>query len=119
MSKFMLILNDDPSAFRDVTPAQMQEIIQQYRAWTERIAKEGRLVHSEKLKDEGGKRIRKRGSALVVVDGPYAEAKEVVGGYYMIEAKNYADAVEVAKTCPHAHFGGTIDVREVDAFEGT
>lgn len=119
MAKFMLILHDDPSTYRDVTPAQMQEILQQYLAWTERITKEGRLVHCEKLRDEGGRRIRKQGAGLVVVDGPYAEAKEVVGGYYMIEAKGYADAVEVAKTCPHAHLGGTIDVREVDELTGS
>lgn len=60
----------------------------------------------------------KGGSALVVVDGPYPEAKEVVGGYDPIEAKRYADAVLVVKTCPHAHLGETIDVRRVDDLEG-
>lgn len=55
---------------------------------------------------------------MVVVDGPYAEAKEVVGGYSMIEAKDYEDAVAVAKTCPRAELGGTIDVRMVDDLAG-
>lgn len=118
MAKFMLILHDDPAAYRDVTPARMQEIVQQYQAWTERIAREGRLVHCEKLRDEGGKRISRRGKSLVMVGDPYAEAKEVVGGCYLIEAKGYEDAVELARNRPHAELGGTIDVRMVDDLAG-
>jgi hypothetical protein len=48
------------------------------------------------------------------VDGPYAEAKEVVGGYYQIEAESYAEAIELCEDHPHLKYGGRIEVREVD-----
>lgn len=116
MPKFMLVLADDPSAFRDVSPADMQAVIAQYMAWTAKIKAEGRLLAGEKLADEGGKRIRAAGGKPVVVDGPYAESKDVVGGFYIIEAKDYPDAVGVALTCPHVTFGAHLDVRRIDEF---
>ena len=50
----------------------------------------------------------------MVRDGPYAEASEVIGGFYTIEAKNYDDAVSIASGCPHVKYSGRIEVREVD-----
>jgi hypothetical protein len=66
-----------------------------------------------KLKDEGGKQIAGRGST-VVRDGPYAEASEVIGGFYTIEARSYDDAVSIASGCPHVKYSGRIEVREVE-----
>jgi hypothetical protein len=114
MPKYMLILADDPSAFRDVTPAQMEAVIAKYMAWTAKIKQDGRLLEGEKLADEGGRRIKSKAGKPVVVDGPYAESKEVVGGFYIIKAKDYDDAVSVALTCPHVEFGAYLDVRKVD-----
>ncbi len=114
MSKFMLILADNPASFRDVPPALMQEIIGKYIAWNEKLQKDGRLLGGEKLSDEGGRRIQKSGEKPVVVDGPYAEAAEVVGGYYLIQAKDYAEATAIALTCPHVEFGAYLDVRKID-----
>ena len=51
----------------------------------------------------------------MVTDGPYSETKEWLGGYYMIEVPNYEAAVEVSRGCPHLEYGGTIELREVDA----
>jgi hypothetical protein len=114
MPKFMFVLVDDPSSFRDVSPADMQAVIEQYMAWTARIKAEKRFVGGEKLADEGGRRIRMSGGKPVVVDGPYAETREVVGGYYVIEARDYDDAVALASTCPHVRFGAYLDVRRID-----
>ncbi len=50
----------------------------------------------------------------VVLDGPYAEAKEIVGGYYLITAKDYDEACEVARGVPTLTYGGSVEVREVD-----
>jgi hypothetical protein len=66
-----------------------------------------------KLKDEGGKHLAGKGSTAVR-DGPYAEASEVIGGFYTVEAKNYDDAVSIARGCPHIKYSGRIEVREVD-----
>ena len=46
--------------------------------------------------------------------GPYSESKELLGGYYMIEADTYDKAVELARDCPQLEYGGTIEVRQVD-----
>ena len=118
MPHFMLLLHESTTRRPEFGPAEIQAIIGRYVAWADAMRAKNKLVAGDKLEDGGGRVLRREGGKVIAKDGPYAEAKEVVGGYYMIEAKNYADAVEVAKTCPHAHFGGTIDVREVDAFEG-
>ena len=55
-----------------------------------------------------------RNGQVRVVDGPYAEAKEVVGGYFLIEAADYDEAVEISKGCPHLKYGGRIELRQID-----
>lgn len=114
MPNFMLILHDDPRGFSEITPAQMQAVIAEYQAWSGKLAAAGRLVGGEKLKDEGGKQMTLAGGKPRVVDGPYAEAKEVVGGYFTIAAENYDHAVELSLDCPHLKYGARIDVREVE-----
>lgn len=114
MSKFMLILYDNPASFANVTPEQMQQIIEEYMAWGKGLADRGKLGPSIKLKDEGGKHLEKTNGKMVVRDGPYAEASEVIGGVYTVEANGYDEAVSIAKTCPHVKYSGRIEVREVD-----
>lgn len=57
--------------------------------------------------------LRLNGSKPLVTDGPYSESKEVIGGYYTIEADDYEHAVETAKECPHVDFG-TIEIRAIE-----
>lgn len=114
MPQFMLLLHENPADFQSYAPEEMQKLVERYRAWNEDLAASGRLAGSAKLKDEGGKHLRReRKGKLKVVDGPYGEAKEVIGGYFTIEAKDYDEAVEIASGCPHVEFGW-IEVREVD-----
>ncbi len=113
MPQFMLILSERPGDFAGMAPEQIQKIIEKYGAWGMKMAQEGRMVGGHKLTEHGGKKIARTGSSLAVTDGPYAEAKEVVGGIYILKAKDYAEAVELAKTCPHMEYG-RIDVREID-----
>ncbi len=114
MAKFMLILHGNPNRFQDVSPEEMQRIIQKYRDWTDKIKTSGRYVVSDKLQDEGGKVLTVQKGRLNVVDGPYSEAKEVVGGYFTIRAANYEEAVEFTRDCPHLQYGGRIEVRQTD-----
>ena len=113
MAQFMLLLHENPNQFADLTQKQMEAVIAEYRAWGQRLAAEATLVASHKLTDEGGRHIAKRGSEILVTDGPFAEAKEVLGGYYIVNAASYDEAVEIAKTGPH-HRYGRIEVRKVD-----
>ncbi len=115
MSQFMLLLYDDPSSYADLTPETMQKIVQEYGAWAAKMQAEGRLVEGSKLTDEGGRRMTTRGESIEVTDGPFAESKEVLGGYFVIRAEGYEKAVALARECPHAKYGCRIDVRMVDS----
>ncbi len=113
MPKFTLLLRDAGNLFADLSPAEIQTIIGRYAQFRERLESAGRLHASQKLRNDGGRSIRRRNGQLSVTDGPYSEAKEVVGGLYVIEAESYDDAVKIAESCPHLDYG-TIEVREVE-----
>ncbi|MCA0374177.1 MAG: YciI family protein [Gemmatimonadetes bacterium] len=114
MATFMLLLFDDPTEYADMSPDQLQAVVEKYMAWSAEMGAAGRLQGGHKLRDEGGRIVRSEGGAVVVRDGPYAEVREVVSGYFLIEAADYADAVAVASTCPHAHSRGSMHVREIE-----
>ena len=111
MSKFVLLLHD-AGRFPTLSPDQMQAVIQRYIAWRATIQKDGRAVSGHKLHDGQGRVMRGAGGAMKVTDGPYAEAREVIGGLFVIEAGSYDEVVELAKDCPHLDFGA-IEIREV------
>jgi hypothetical protein len=113
MPKYMLLLVDRPTDFASLSPDAMQRIVQEYSAWAAEMGRRGRLHGGQKLADEGGKVLRRDAGGLVT-DGPFAEAKEVLGGYFIIEASSYDDAVAIARTCPHATHGTAIHVRRID-----
>ncbi len=114
MPKFMLILVNDPNVYPNSSPEEMQRIFEKYRAWSDKMRSQDRVVTSDKLQEEGGKILTARDGRMSVVDGPYSEAKEVVGGYFMIRAKDYDEAVALCSDCPHLQFG-RLEVRQVDA----
>ena len=111
MSQYILILHESPGFMKDLSPEQIQGIIQKYKAWSEKLKATGRWVGGEKL-DASGRVLRGAGPKTVVKDGPYAETKEIIGGYYLIEAESYDHAIEICKD--HPHLGrGTVEVREI------
>ncbi len=115
MTHYMLILRSDPSGYADLTPAQMQDLIERFGAWGGKLAQEGRLTDGKKLTDEGGRVLVKAGGRLQVKDGPYGETKEIVGGVYFIKADSYDHAVKLAQGQPNLDLkGGSIEIREVD-----
>lgn len=113
MPQFMLILHEKPGDFAAMSPDEIQKIIEKYEAWGTKMATEGRMVAGHKLTEDGGKKLDRAGGKIAVTDGPYAEAKEVVGGIYILKAKDYAEASELATSCPHMAYG-RIEVRELD-----
>ena len=117
MAKFMLLLRDNPKDFTALSPAEMQAIIGKYRAWSQGLREAGKLVGSDKLRDDPGKVLHHSGPQVTVKDGPYAESKELIGGYFLIEAADYAAAAAIAGTCPHVRPGasGTIEGRQIQA----
>ena len=114
MPQYMLLLHDNPAAFTNVSPEQMQKIIEKYVAWGKQLREKGVMRGGQKLADEPGRVMRAGQGQVRVTDGPYSETKEILGGYYIIEADGYDRAVEYARDCPQFEFGGTIEVRQVD-----
>ncbi len=114
MAEFMLLLHENPQGFAQLSPQEIQNVIGEYGAWRERIAGEGRLAGGNKLRDEGGRWLTGDNGDVRVVDGPFSEAKEVIGGYFMIKAADYDEAVEISRGCPHLRYGGRIELREID-----
>lgn len=98
---------------KEWTPAEMQDIIQQYEAWAGKLASQGLLRGGHKLTDGDGKVLRGSPASVTVKDGPYIETKEVVGGYYLIKANDYAHAVKLCEGHPNFHFG-SIEIRQLD-----
>ena len=113
MAQYMLLLYDDPSKWKAMSPEDMQKAIQKFFAWREKVCSQGVLLGSHKLADDPGRVMRGKGQVRVT-DGPYSETKEVLGGYFLIEAPDYNAAVDLARDCPALEYNGTIEVREVD-----
>jgi hypothetical protein len=110
MPQYLLLLHEDPASVQDLSPEEMQQVLAKYMAWSQELRAAGRLTGGQKLRDEGGRHVRAGGR---VTDGPYVEGKEVLGGFFVIEAADYDDAVAVTQACPHlAH--GWVELREID-----
>jgi hypothetical protein len=105
--EFLLLMShrkDDESG-DDVSMAQMGKFMGS-------LAKSGKLLNAGPLHSEdSGVRVRVRGGRASVTDGPFAESKEVVGGYILVRASSRAAAIELAKECPHAR-SGFVEVRQ-------
>lgn len=117
MAKYMLLLYDNPAGWANISPADMQKAIEKYVAWGTKLRNKKVLLDSNKLADDVGKVLRGKGQVRVI-DGPYSETKEVLGGYYLLEAPDYNTAVDLTRDCPHLEYGGTIEVRVVDNMGG-
>ena len=117
MPNYMLLLHNDPTDWKKMSPEEMQKAIQKFIAWRQKLDSQRVLVGSAKLRDDGGKVIRGK-DQMRVTDGPYSETREVLGGYFAISAANYAAAVEQCRDCPGLEYGGTIELREVEPVPG-
>lgn len=111
--KFLLIIHGDENAMTKASPADRDRVFAAYRDYTEEMNKAGVRRGGEALMPSArGAKVQKRGEKTSVVDGPFTEAREVVGGYYLIEVASQKEAISWAERCPGASFG-TIEVREV------
>ena len=107
MANYMLLLKG--GEYKGYSPEEMQKILEKYMAWSGKLRSEGRYKGGEEL-NKTGRVLRWQGNQ--VVDGPYTETKEAVGGFYLIEAKDYDDAVSISRGCPHLEFRGEIEIHE-------
>lgn len=97
------------------SPEEMQKTVDLWRAWFKELEEAGHMKDPGLPLDESGSVIK--GARKLVSDGPFAEAKDVVGGFTVIVAEDLAQATELAKGCPILGSGGSIEVRPVLLFE--
>ncbi len=117
MGNYLVLLYGGPGSEPGMAPQEMQGIIEKYSAWAAKLRESGRFTGGNKLKDHEGRVLRAEGGKTRVLDGPFSETKEVIGGYLAITADSYDDAVALARDCPHLAYGGTIEIREIDEYE--
>lgn len=109
MSKFVFLLSGGDYA--NYSPEEHQKILERFMSWSEKIRKSGHHRASEELK-RGGRTLSLKNQQ--VVDGPFTETKETIGGFFLIEAENLDEAMEIARECPHLTYNGRVEVREVN-----
>lgn len=111
MAKFMFLFRGSPPV--QSTPEEMQRMMKSWMAWMDSMTKSGHYHGAGDPLEPGGKTVR--GAARTVTDGPYAEAKDLVGGYAVITARSIDEAVELARGCPALEGGWSVEVRPVRA----
>ena len=109
MEKFMLIFQGGMPS-ENASPEFMQAQMGKWMAWIEKLSKAGKYVSGEPLLP-GGKLIK--GKSKAATDGPYTEGKEIVGGYFIVNAENYDEAVKLCDDYPDFENGGSIQLRQV------
>ncbi len=93
------------------SPEKMQQTMQKWVAWLKGLAEKGHVKDQGQPLERTGKLVK--GKQKTVTDGPFAEAKDIVGGYTLIEARDLEQAVELSKGCPIFDVEGAVEVRPV------
>ena len=109
--KFMLVLNENPAQVGIPRETELQ-YAKEYGKWARQLVQQGVSVDGQKLRSDT--------PVVRIVDGHPVDSKNTNGdkiaGFFLITAADYEQAVRIAETCPHAKYGGTIEVREIDRF---
>lgn len=111
-SPYLLIFRDSSSdTYRNLSPDQRQRLMEQWNAWYDGLAAKGKVQHGHPLEPQGRVVSGPRGER--VVDGPFAESTEGVGGYFLLTVSSLDEATEIAQMCPSLGYGMVVEVRPV------
>ena len=108
--EYMLLFRG-PHWDRGLTPDQLQQAMDKVMAWFEGLNERGKIKSAQPLGAQG--RIISGTNGRFVVDGPFAESKEAVGGYLVLHAANLNEAVEIARSMPTLSYGVSVEVRPI------
>jgi hypothetical protein len=114
MEKFIFLYRGKDGGHGGLSPDDMQKHMQKWQAWMGGLAKQGIMGDSQPLKPTG-KQVT--GTKKTITDGPFIEAKEMVGGFTVVNAKDINEAVEIAKGCPIFEVDGKLEVRPIQKME--
>ena len=98
---------------RSLSPAELQETMSRFMSWFQQLSAAGTLKAGQPLLDDA--RIVSGKNGRTVADGPFAESKEAVGGYFLIKADSFDEAVAIAQQCPTLEHGSIVEVRPIAA----
>jgi hypothetical protein len=112
MAQYLILIYENESGYAEAAPEVYEEVMQAHNRFAGQIADKGGSLL-------GGKALQPTSTATsirgdIVTDGPFAETKEALGGYYLVEAKDLDQALDIARLCP-ARFGG-VEVRPIMDF---
>jgi hypothetical protein len=113
MSEFVYLFRATMVERREAlgTPERAQQSMQAWLSWIRELEAKGHLKNPGQPLDPDGKVVR--GKKKVVTDGPYVEAKDLVLGFIVVEARDWAHAVEISTGCPMLDGGGSVEIRPV------
>lgn len=117
MKEFMLLIRTEGDHLLELSPEEQQKHIQQVMVYMENLVKSGKLKSAQPLEQEG---VLISGTKGKLKDGPFNETKEVIAGYFLIEAKDLNDAIQIAKDNPvfESASNARIEVRPVKVLQG-
>ena len=113
--KYLLIMHVNPATMAALTDAERDQIMNGHQGFMDAITESGEMIVTQALADPANTVVvRTEGGSQVVTDGPYVEAKEFMGGFYLVECESQERAVELAKMIPDTHVEGFgVEVRPV------
>jgi hypothetical protein len=111
--RYALLICVDEKWFATQSEAAMNDVLAEYGTWMQEMTERGVLQGGERLRPTSdATTVRVRNGEVLTADGPFAETKEQVGGYFLVDAKDLDDAIEMASRIPAARHG-TIEVRPI------
>jgi hypothetical protein len=112
--EYLLLLYANDTNVTQWTQQQQQEIMAAYQAYTQALRESNVLLGFNRLRPASdATTVRQEKGKSRVLDGPYADTKEQLGGYYLLKVADLDAAISWANRCPHTTYGGTIEVRPV------
>ncbi|MEM9887165.1 MAG: YciI family protein [Bacteroidota bacterium] len=114
MKKYLLLLHEDAEQLKNLSPKEMETLVGAHMAWAEKLGTTGHLIAGEALAEKG---VQITGKESIVKDGTFLEVKEMIGGFYYLQAENLEQAIELAKGCPCHVWGGRTEIRPIMEYE--
>jgi hypothetical protein len=112
MPNYIVMLRGNTQEWKNLGADETQRLMEKYVTWVERLKSEKRF-HGGSALTSKSKMLRADNGKVAVIDGPYAETKEAVTGYFIIEAETHDQATEIATCCPALLHGESVEVTEL------
>lgn len=110
-SLHLLLFRDSPGRYQAMSPQERQDLLERWNSWHDRLVAAGKLQQGHPLEPEG--RVVTGPLGDRVIDGPFAESKESVGGFFLLTVADIDEATAIARECPGLEYGLSVEVRPV------